>query len=55
MLRRPHFHWVMVLMVLLALGSLVIAQQPQPAQQNPSPASKNPQSPEKQTPGTHPV
>jgi imidazolonepropionase-like amidohydrolase len=31
---------------------LVIAQQPQPAQQNPSPASKNPQSPEKQTPGT---
>ncbi|HJT53002.1 MAG TPA: amidohydrolase [Candidatus Angelobacter sp.] len=54
MLRRPHFHWVMVLVVLLALGSLVIAQQPQPAQQNPSPASKNPQSPEKQTPGTQP-
>jgi imidazolonepropionase-like amidohydrolase len=52
MLRRPYSHWVMVLVVLLALSSLVIAQQPQPAQQNPSSTSKNPQSPEKQTPGT---
>ena len=50
MLRRPYSHWVMVLVAMLALSCLVIAQQPQSAQQNPSPASKNPQSPENASP-----
>src|SRR5437762_7078116 len=53
MARHYRLYWVMLLVLLL--GALALAQQPQQQQnpsQQPSPASQNPSTPETTTPGT---